>query len=219
MKFTKEQAFESLKRELTNNDRKPLRMSTKTLDKLTDILIGEFADEEIGLPDFCSKAMTILNVVNDNIGKDKSDFIKSWNAEHPDDPKPEKPEDKPKPAENSELASLKAEIEALKKAHSEAETKQKLTAKRTALAAKMREKGITDKEWLDAMLSEVNITEELDEEAKADSLLKLYNKSKANVPPVQTPGSPTGANNDEIPEALKRAKELIKKEKEFARIS
>lgn len=219
MKFTKEQAFESLKRELTNNDRKPLRMSTKSLDKLTDTLIGEFADEEIGLPDFCTKAMAILNVVNDNVGKDKSDFIKTWNAEHPEIPNPEKPEDKTKPSDNGELASLKAEIEALKKAHSEAETKQKLTAKKSALAAKMKEKGINDKEWLDAMLSEVNITEELDEEAKAESLLKLYNKSKANVPPVQTPGSPSGAGTEEIPEALKRAKELMKKEREFAKIS
>lgn len=219
MKFTQDQALESLKRELTNNGRKPLRMSEKTLNKVTEALLPKFADDETGLPDFITAALEILNPVNDNIGKDKSDFIKSWKADHPDPTDPEPTTDPQSQPGNSELAALKAEIEALKKQNENAEKQRKLTAKKSDLSAKLKEKGVDDKEWLDNLLSEVNITEELDVDAKADSLLKLYNKSKANVHSAPTPGNPGGTNTDNIPASLKKAKELAERERKAAQVS
>lgn len=218
MKFTQEQAFESLKRDLTNNGKKSLRMSERTLKQIVEALLPKFADDETGLPDFIESALAILNPVNDNIGKDKSDFIKEWKTEHPEPAPPVKSDEKPT-QQNDELAALRAEIEALKQARKEEETNRKLTAKKSSLSAKLKEKGVSDVEWLDNLLAEVNITEELDVDAKAESLLKLYNKSRASVSPISTPGSVSGSGQGEIPEALKRAKELAKKEMEMAQIS
>lgn len=215
MKFTKEQAFESLKRELTNNDRKTLRMSTKSLDKLTDTLIGEFADDEIGLPDFCTKAMTILSVVNDNVGKDKSDFIKQWESEHPVDnetPKEEKHEGgKP---ENPEMKALLERIAVLEKDKAESAKNAAIAQKRKDVVAKLKEKGVKDDDWMNGFLSEVNITEDMDVDVKADSWVKLYNKSKANggspVPPANPAG---GASDNPYAQVIKAASAMAKNER------
>ena len=42
----------------------------------------------------------------------------------------------------------------------------------------MKEKGITDTEWIDSFLGEVAIDKDIDVEAKAENFLKIYNKTK-----------------------------------------
>lgn len=216
MKFTNEQAFESLKSELTNKGRKTLRMSERTLKALTDNLVNKLADEEMGLPDFVETALDFLNPVNDNIGKDKSDFVKNWEKEHPTDPKSvETPPTEPKPTDNSELAALKAEIEALKQQNAEAAKKATIASKRKELVAKLKEKGVKDDEWVSNFLSEVNITEDLDVDAKVDSWLKLYNKSVANggssVPPANPGGG--GSDADAFKKSIEAAAALAKQDR------
>lgn len=212
MKFTKEQAFESLKRELTNNDRKTLRMSTKSLDKLTDTLISEFADDEIGLPDFCTKAMTILSVFNDNVGKDKSDFVKQWEIDHPTEPKgnPEPP----KAEDNPEIKALMERIAALESDKKESEKKASIAQKKKDIISKLKEKGVKDNEWIDNFISEVNISEDLDVDAKSESWVKLYNKSVANGGNAVPPANPNGgAANSEYLKAIQAAGSLAKQER------
>ena len=51
MKFTKEQAVEALRAELTNKGRKTQHMSDRTLANLTEILVKKYANEYTGLPD------------------------------------------------------------------------------------------------------------------------------------------------------------------------
>lgn len=213
MKFTKEQALESLKSELTNKGKKSLRMSQRTLDKLTDTLIGKFADDEIGLPDFTEIAMEILNPVNDNIGKDNSDFIKKWKEEHPET-EPQTTEPSPTAVENPELAQLKAEIESLKKAREAEEKIRKITSVKDSLKGKLKDKGIKDEEWVSSLLSEVNITEDLDVEAKAETLVKLYNKTQVTTTPTPTPALPSGTpqNNGQY-SAIKAAADRVKSQK------
>lgn len=215
MKFTNDQAFESLKSELTNKGRKTLRMSERTLKALTDNLVNKLADEEMGLPDFVETALDFLNPVNDNIGKDKSDFVKNWEKEHPTDTPPvDTPPTETKPNDNSELAALKAEIESLKQQNAEAAKKATIASKRKELVAKLKEKGVKDDEWVSNFLSEVNITEDLDVDAKADSWLKLYNKSAANggssVPPANPGG---GSAADSFKKSIEAAAQLAKKER------
>lgn len=210
MKFTKQDAIESLKRELTNNDRKTLRMSAKSLDKLTDTLIGEFADDEIGLPDFCSKAMNILSVFNDNVGKDRSDFIKQWEADHgktdsKDDPKVQN--------EDPEVKALKERIAALESAKTESEKRASIAQKRKDFVAKLKEKGVNDDEWISDYLSEVNITPEFDIEQKVDKYVKLYNKNKANVGASVPPENPTGGQNAAVLKSIQDAKKLVQQER------
>lgn len=206
MKFTEEQAREALRAELTNKGRKSLAMSEKTLVKQTEILINKLANDEMGLPDFVEVALEILNVTNDNIRKDKSDFVKQWREEHPEKNPAQEPSEESK-TNNPELDALKAEIEALKAANAENEKKSKLSAKKSDLISALNSKGIKDKEWIDSFLSEVNITEDLDVDAKADIYAKIYNKTQANVSPTITPKNPSGVQDDNLA-ALKEASRL-----------
>lgn len=206
MKFTEEQAREALRAELTNKGRKSLAMSEKTLVKQTEILINKLANDEMGLPDFVEVALEILNVTNDNIRKDKSDFVKQWRDEHPEKTSAPEPSEESK-TNNPELDALKAEIEALKAANAENEKKSKLSAKKSDLISALNSKGIKDKEWIDSFLSEVNITEDLDVDAKADIYAKIYNKTQANVSPTITPKNPSGVQDDNLA-ALKEASRL-----------
>lgn len=215
MKFTEEQAVEALRAELTNKGRKTLHMSERTLASMTAVLVKSLATEETGLPDFVTAAVEILNVAEGDARKKNSDFAKYKEA-HPDtDPAPADPKPQPNatPKVDPVVAALQAEIEALKQKNAEAEKFSKLSAKKNDLVAALSSKGIKDKEWLDTFLSEVNITEDMDVEAKAESYAKLYNRSHANVPPTPTPGNPTGGLDDEFA-SLKAASDLAKKRNE-----
>lgn len=213
MKFTEEQAREALRAELTNKGRKSLHMFDRSLAGLTEVLVKKLATDETGLPDFVADVVEILNIVEGESRKRDSDFAK-YKEEHPEN---ESPKNEPKPnvppKDNPELEALKAEIDALKAANAQNEKNQKLSAKRTDLITALGNKGIKDKEWLDTFLAEVNITEDMDIEAKAESYAKLYNKSKANVSPSPTPGNPTGGAVDDFAE-LKAASELAKQRDE-----
>lgn len=206
MKFTNEQALESLKSELTNKGRKTLRMSDRSLKSLTDTLIAKLADDETGLPDFISSALEILNPVNDNIGKDRSDFIKNWEKEHPvngDNGAEQNPSDVSQNQESSanpELKALIERIDKLEKEKADAEKQRTIAQKRKDVVTKLKEKGVKDDEWMSDFLSEVNITEEFDVDSKVESYVKLYNKSKATagspVPPaIPNGGAPAGQNS------------------------
>ena len=46
----------------------------------------------------------------------------------------------------------------------------------------MKEKGITDDDWSRDILEQISISEDMDVDSKADSLLKLYNKTQAAPP-------------------------------------
>lgn len=212
MKFTKEQAVEALRAELTNKGRKTQHMFDRTLASLTAILTKKLANDETGLPDFVADVIEIFNEVEGDARKKNSDFAK-YKESHPEStpPKDEPKTDEPKTT--PEYEALKAEIEALKAANALNEKNQKLSAKKTDLITALGNKGIKDKEWLDTFLSEVNITEDMDVEAKAESYAKLYNKSKANVSPTPTPGNPTGGGEDDFA-SLKAASELAKQRDE-----
>ena len=74
---------------------------------------------------------------------------------------------------------------------------------------KIAEKGISDKEWIEMFMAEVDIDKVEDIEAKAESILKFYNKSKADVNPRAVPGAPSkGESDGEIPDSIARAKKM-----------
>ena len=218
MKFTKEQAVEALRAELTNKGRKTQHMSDRTLANLTEILIKKFANEETGLPDFVTDMLEIFNEVEGDARKKNSDFAKYKEAHPESEPPKDDPKDKDGNKTTPEFEALKAEIEALKAINAQNEKKSKLSAKKTELITALGNKGIKDEEWLNTFLSEVNITEDMDVEAKAESYAKLYNKTRANVPPTPTPGNPTGGGEDEYA-SLKAASELAKQRDEQFKIN
>lgn len=197
MKFTNEQAVEALRAELTNKGRKTLHMSERTLARQAEILVKKLANDETGLPEFVADAIEILNEFEGDARKKNSDFAKykelhpESNINPPTDPEP------PKPTESPEMKALMERIAALEKDKEESNLRASIAQKRKDLTAKLKEKGVKDDEWLNDLLSEVNITAETDIDAKVESYVKLYNKSKANGGNPVTPANPNGGGTDD----------------------
>lgn len=213
MKFTEEQAREALRAELTNKGRKSLAMSDRTLAKTTESLIKRLADEEMGLPDFVEIAVEILNPVNDNIRKDKSDFANKWKEEHPEPEPPTDPEP-PKPTESPEIKALMERIAALETDKKDSEKRASIAQKKKDLTAKLKEKGVKDEDWMNDFLSEVNVTEDFDVDSKVDAYVKLYNKSRSNGGGAPAPGNPGGKSaQDTYKASIAAAASLAKKER------
>lgn len=213
MKFTKEQAFEILRSNLTNGGKKTLRMSEKSINAQLDTLIPLVANDEMELNDFIEKVKPTFATMNSNAEKDNSDFIKQWKEQHPEqNPDPNNPEPQKPTPENPEIKAMMDRIAALEKENNENKLKAEVAEKRTELVAKMKEKGITDTEWIDSFLGEVTINKDIDVDAKAESFLKIYNKTKAIVDPSQTPHNPQTPPADQNP--LKAASDFMKAQRE-----
>ena len=213
MKFTKEQAFEILRSNLTNGGKKTLRMSEKSINAQLDTLIPLVANDEMELNDFIEKVKPTFATMNSNAEKDNSDFIKQWKEQHPEqNPDPKNPEPPKSTPENPEIKAMMDRIAALEKENNENKLKAEVAEKRTELVAKMKEKGITDAEWIDSFLGEVAIDKGIDVDAKAESFLKIYNKSKSAVNPSQTPQTPQTPPADQNP--LKAASDFMKAQRE-----
>lgn len=214
MKFTKEQAFEILRSNLTNGGKKTLRMSEKSINAQLDTLIPLVANEEMELNDFIEKVKPTFSTMNSNAEKDNSDFIKQWKEQHPEqNPGPNNPDQKkPTATDNPEIKAMMDRIEALEKENNENKLKAEVAEKRTELVSKMKEKGITDTEWIDSFLGEVTINKDIDVDAKAESFLKIYNKTKAIVDPSQTPHNPQTPPAEQNP--LKAASDFMKAQRE-----
>lgn len=211
MKFTKEEAFESLKGILTNSGKKPLRMSERSLKEQSEILIELCADEEMDVDTFVNKVSKLLNSTNSNVEKDSSDrikdFVNQWKKEHPDqDPKPAGGSD----SDNPQIKTLMDVIKAMREEMDAGKRENAIKAKRNELASALKKKGVKDEEWVNDFLSEINITEDMDVDAKADSFLKIYNRSRADV---GDGASPKNASNGDT-KKYKTMFEDIRKERE-----
>ena len=221
MKFTKEEAFESLKGFLTNNGKKTLRMSERSLKNQTEILFDllDKYDKEMELDAFTKDVSALLGSTNSNVEKDTSDkikeYVKQWEKDHPVvNPDPVKNDD-PKP--DDAMEKLLKRIDELEQKEAQREKERSISDKRSQLLKVMKEKGIKDEQWSKDFVSEISITEDFDIEAKADSFLKLYNKSKAssaNGNNGATPKDASAGGNRTDNNPFKEASELMKRERE-----
>lgn len=214
MKFTKEEAFESLKGILTNNGKKTLRMSEKSINKQLESLMPLIANEEMELKDFVDKVKDTFSVMNSNAEKDNSDFVKQWEKDHPQvNPEPQKPNE---PKEDDAMAKMLKRLEELESREAARDKEAKMSQKKKDLLKAMKEKGIKDEQWSKDLVAEISLTEDFDVEAKADSYLKLYNKSQAASAggSETTPFSTSKGGNNSDANPFKAASELMKQEKE-----
>ena len=178
MKFTKEEAFEKLKGLLTNNGKKDLQMSERSVNEQLEVLMPLIANDEMELDDFIVKVKTSFEVMNSNAKKDNSDFVKEWEKNHPA-PEPPKSEPGKDDEPNNVMASLLKRIDELEKKNAERDKEAVLVQKRKDLLKAMKDKGIKDENWSKSFIEEISITEDFDVDAKADAYLKIYNKSQA----------------------------------------
>lgn len=183
MKFTKEEVLEQLKNELTKGG-KTLHLSDRTINENVDDLLPLLANDETELSDFMKKALPFVKRTNANFEKEKADFIKSYKPVE----ETKKTDERTTSAVGDEtIAELKSKLEKLESMYETEKRNKTIGALKRSLKSKLKEKGVSDEEWLDTFIPELNITEQFDVDSKIDSYVKIYNKSKATTPPDVTP--------------------------------
>ena len=199
MKFTKEEAYEELVKRMTAKGEK-LNLTERTLKRQLETLVKFVANDEMELDAFVNEVLPDVKELDGQYRKDNSDFVNEWKKNHPepnqDDIKNNNNGgDKGDKKDDDQMAKMMAIIEKLQKESEDNKRNATLKNKRSELLEVMGKKGIKDKEWCDGLIDEITISEDMDVEAKADSLLKLYNKSKANTggntPPLGSSGGGT----------------------------
>jgi hypothetical protein len=218
MKFTQTDAAKKIRASLTKGGKK-CYLSDRTISEQLDTLMKLLVNDETELDDFVAKVEPMFKTSNGNAQNDQAQFVQEWNESHSQQTPAEPPVDRPAtPATtNPELEALKKEIQALKDAQAATIKAKTLNDKKQELIAKLTEKGVKDKEWIESFVGEISITEDLDVEAKADAYVKLYNKSVSSNDNMPTPIKPSTVDNPAT-DPLKLASQLAKQAREQAQI-
>ena len=215
MKFTKQAAFEKLKGVLTQNGKTP-RMSDRSInDYVENLLEVEKDNEDLELDAFVAKYQRALISFNGNIEHEVSaginDYKTEWEKKHPTQQPPVPPTTT---EESPELKALMDRLAALETKNAELEKSNALKAKKTALLEKMKEKGIADDDWSRDILEQISISEDMDVDSKADSLLKLYNKTQAAPPHSPTTPRSTSQSGEHQNSSISAAAAAAKARRE-----
>ena len=192
LKFTKEDAIKGLeakyasKVESIDEWKRTIEESVGHAIKM----IGE--SSEIELEQFIDNLVPFLDTTAGFIRKKKSDLSKEF-SEQINSLKTElegykKTNDDKK--ENKEVSDetrkLLERIETLERENKQSKADKTISEKKSEIKSKLKEKGVKRSDWIDLMLSESTISEDTDTEAKATSLLTMYNKMYANID-IETP--------------------------------
>jgi hypothetical protein len=204
MKFQKEDAYKELVGKMTANGEK-LNLSERSINEQLDTLIPVLANEETELADFVVKVLPIFKTADANVRNDVSVSVKKIKEEVT------KPQPPTQPQNAEGLDALLERVKQLEVELEEGRKRQKNETTRNDLFSKLKEKGVNDEEWLSALLNEITIGEDFDVDAKATSLLALYNKTKSQIDDPKTPeGASAKAKMDRINDAIKQAAEFAK---------
>lgn len=198
MKFTKEEAFEKLKGELTKGG-KTLRMSERTLNTQLETLMKVYdtiaSDTE--LSDFVTMTLPSFSDVNSNMEKDYSDFVKTYKpaqSQNQSTTQQQQQQQSNTTSNNDDvLSQLQAQLQQLQGKIEREEKEKVLSQVRKNFKSELKTVGIKDDKWIDTYLTKINISEDLDIKEEAKSTLELYNLSKATIPDGSTtPYYPSG---------------------------
>lgn len=205
MKFTKEQAIEKIK---ANYEAKGEKSNLdRTIKEQVEHLLEVLGEEsEVELDDFVAKATPFVETAAGLYRKVAADAVNAYKEKHPE-PSP-KSEPKQTDDDDDDRSELEKRLEALEAELNESKKAKKVEEVKTSLLAKMKELGINDEEWSNNLVSEISIAEDMNVEEKANSFLKLYNKSKSGHAPA-TPKA-AGGSGGETKGALDDVAEFIK---------
>ena len=210
MKFTKEQAVEKLNQLLTNNGKKTLRMSARTLEAQTETLMALVGNEEMELDDFTTKVKPMLDNVNSNMEKDQSDFIKEYKKAHPE-PDPQKPpKQEPDPNADDPLKKALEQVAEIQRQLQAREEAQAIETKRSQIRKYLEDNNVKDAKWIDSVFSIATVGKDDDVEEKGKTYLALYNQSRSGGAPI-TPKFPT-VGGEPGADAFKEVRELLQAE-------
>ena len=211
MKFTKEQAVEKLNQVLTNGDKKPLRISARTLETQAENLMGLVGDEEMELDTFVEKVKPMLESMNANAEHDYSEFIKDYKKKNPT-PEPPKPEPQKKdPEPDDPNKELKEQLAAITQKLNEREEKEAVAAKRAEIRKYLKDNNVDDDKWIDSILSIATIGKDDDANEKGKTYLELYNQSRSGGYTVP-PKSPSAGGGAPDTDAFKEVRDILEAE-------
>lgn len=196
MKFTKEDAYKELVRIMTEKGEK-LNLSERSINEHLDNLMSLLANDETELNAFVQQILPLMKTADANVRHDVSvgiaDFKKGYKPTTEPIIKNNGGEGGSGDSSNDELINrLKALEDKLKKSEEES----KIKSIKMDFIAKAKEKGVSDEEWLKDYVDEISIGADCDVDAKVDSCLKFFNKSKAQLGGLVTP-KPGGGNVDD----------------------
>lgn len=205
MKFTKEELEKKFTADLSNNGKKVMALSTRSLSDYSTRLYGRLEKmanaDELELADVVKEYLPDLESLDGNVRKDNSDFIKKWKEDHPEDggngDNGGNGGNGGGNATDEKIAQLLKEFETLK-AEREADKKEKaILEKRKSLKEALKAKKVENQEWIDNQLDLIHIDTETDVDSLTEKLVSNYNKYGASTQPSVTPGAAGGNGKPE----------------------
>lgn len=211
MKFTKDEAYKELVGKMTAKGEK-LNLSERSFNEQLEKLIPLIANDETEIADFIEKVLPLFKTADANVRNDISVGISEYKKNNPVQQTTVTTKVDEKPAVDEETLNRIAALEAKLK---ESESKAREVRVKKEVADKLKEKGIKNTDWVEAILSDVTITEDFNVEARAESYLNLYNKMQSTVDPSVTPKGGNGGNGgNTYLDVIKQASEKAKQERE-----
>lgn len=199
MKFTKEDAYKELVRIMTEKGEK-LNLSERSINEHLDNLMPLLANDETELNAFVQQILPLMKTADANIRHDVSVGIADFKKGYKPTTEPITTITKNNGGEgggdDSSNDDLLNRLTALEEKLKKSEEESKIKSIKTNFIAKAKEKGVSDEEWLKDYVDEINIGSDIDIDAKVESCLKFFNKSKAQLGGDFTPKS-AGGNVDD----------------------
>lgn len=215
MKFTKDDARKELMSQIPSKGQ-TLNLSERSINEQLDTLIPLIANDETELNDFIEKVLPIFKTADGNVKNDVSVGINEYKKNNP----PQQTTTTVVEKKGEEVAvdnaneALLKRLEALESELAESKKNKTIKGLREQLVSEMKNKGVKDDEWIESFVSEINITEDFDVNAKAEHYVGVYNKMNARINPNVTPKSTGSGNSDEkrISDVIAAAAQLAKNE-------
>lgn len=201
MKFTKEQAVESITAKFTDKA-KGIDLA-RTIDEAVSNgieMVGENSEMELNafvgiVEKNVSSALGLARHLKNTETQSLQEKIAELEKKVPKTEPKQDPKTEPEPS--SEIKALLDRIEALEKDKADNAKATKIAEKRNAIAAKIKELGVSDEKWVNTMLDEVSITEDTDVEKKSKDYVALYNSSHSSTSITpRVPGAPSADKID-----------------------
>lgn len=207
MKFTKEDVRKELSTQIVAKG-ETLSLSERSINEQLDTLMSLLANDETELEDFVKSVVPIFKTANANIRNDVSAGIKEYQEKNPVVKTP--PAGDPNKGENQDT-EIEKRLKALEEELNAARNEKRVSEFKRDVVAKLKEKGVKNEDWANALLAEVSIGEDFNVDAKVESYVNLYNKMGANTPADITPGATDGNTvNKQLNDTIKEAAEIAK---------
>lgn len=210
MKFTKEDACKDLMSKIPTKG-ETLQLSERSINEQLETLMPLLANDETELADFITSVLPIFKTADANVRANVSAQVKEYKEKNPIQEPPKKQE--PSKKEDDEVAKLLERINALEQKNADNEKAKALAKRRSDVTAIMKEKGVKDGEWINDFLEAVSLEgEDFDAATRAESYVKIYNKTKSKVNKNLSPEESEGGGGDDA----KRIKSKIEAAKAYA---